>query len=1168
MTRRVIMFIIVENWPFNLVLYSFENDLVSCFERIIVIVLCCNLLIRERSSFAVLIRRYSMETEMPDLSHLTPEERRVIENVLMRQRQEEEQERLIVEKKREEMKILEETIQKQRNEMHKKAGSDMEATCHICMKTKFADGIGHICNYCNIRCCARCGGKVTLRSNKVIWVCILCRKKQELLGKTGQWINQRMSSNEPVSKPEQDRDLSVLSDKRAKLERTQSAAEKENQPLERSGSLLRRQYSHQEQSSRSSDSMTRMEKNRSREEEMRQRKEMEARQSTGRHMRRGEISGYKSDSYTSEKSLDRLENPPQRSGSSTVIYPSPSRKHRRSSKGEPPLRKDNQMGIKSQKNLPHQSFSSSDDELKSLSECTSEERDYDKNSLDRRDKMKPSVMITSPGSPDINTIYRSRNSRFMQGANSSIGGRIQMKLWFDSSTLNLVVTVVCAVGLIPRSNGQPRNTYAKLYLLPDRSEKSKRRTKTLANTNEPRWNQNFIYSSVRRSDLKVKMIEISVWDYMKNSFNDFLGEARIELAIAPLNNEAEWIHLGPHEELVMPRNDFGSYIPSDHLSPPSTTSRLSDSDTSDFDDSNRRVADGASISSLGSSTSPPPDYEKNERRKSRRDTISPQDYNKTSSYKGSLYKHQSLERDVYTKTSYSGYPQRSRSAAPTDTPSLHYRSRSKSPTRVYERSLSPTSHRAQSYGSVYPVPAYGPKMYTTRSATSTPISSPKRRLLPKIPVSVSPALRERIAHDLENRGLYFKNRMRQTRPSGGRFSGWSRHHYSGLSDGDLPHQHRSLSPPSARELGFLCGPKKEGDVEDSYSIDSSTFSTQSEQPQKSRFELSTFYSDYGARRGSSHQSPSTSGPAMESLERSLSHSDMPSDKNIESSLSDLTLHSLPPSNESQRNKCSPNTSERGSVKSIPGARGSPDSLSSLPKKSNSTSQLSATGRKRRLGFGSSIKSSFTVQRSEEIFPDEVRHLVKQTSSISSDGDGSQDGDSAVALKMAEEEKYQNFIGTLGPGQLVGRQVLGTPPLGEVEVSISTQKGRLEVEVVRVKGLQQNPAFKNLPTPYAKLYLVKGKKCLEKMKTKSSQPTLEPIYQSRFLFKTNPEGCVLQITLWGDYGRLDARKVFMGITQIALSNLDLNKRTIGWYKLFKTCMLVSSGSGPLQISSSL
>lgn len=92
------MFIIVESWPVNLVLCSVENDLVLCFKRIVVvIVLCYNFLIRERSSFAILLRRYSMETEMPDLSHLTPEERRVIENVLMRQRQEEEQERLIVE---------------------------------------------------------------------------------------------------------------------------------------------------------------------------------------------------------------------------------------------------------------------------------------------------------------------------------------------------------------------------------------------------------------------------------------------------------------------------------------------------------------------------------------------------------------------------------------------------------------------------------------------------------------------------------------------------------------------------------------------------------------------------------------------------------------------------------------------------------------------------------------------------------------------------------------------------------------------------------------------------------------------------------------------------------------------------------------------------------------
>ena len=69
-------------------------------------------------------------------------------------------------RKADEVQILEDTI-RTRNEQHKKAGVELDATCHICLKTKFADGIGHRCNYCSIRCCARCGGKVTLRSNKV-----------------------------------------------------------------------------------------------------------------------------------------------------------------------------------------------------------------------------------------------------------------------------------------------------------------------------------------------------------------------------------------------------------------------------------------------------------------------------------------------------------------------------------------------------------------------------------------------------------------------------------------------------------------------------------------------------------------------------------------------------------------------------------------------------------------------------------------------------------------------------------------------------------------------------------------------------------------------------------------------------------------------------------------
>ena len=48
---------------------------------------------------------------------------------------------------------------KQKAETQKKAGVELETTCQVCLKTKFADGVGHLCNYCSVRCCARCGGK-------------------------------------------------------------------------------------------------------------------------------------------------------------------------------------------------------------------------------------------------------------------------------------------------------------------------------------------------------------------------------------------------------------------------------------------------------------------------------------------------------------------------------------------------------------------------------------------------------------------------------------------------------------------------------------------------------------------------------------------------------------------------------------------------------------------------------------------------------------------------------------------------------------------------------------------------------------------------------------------------------------------------------------------------
>lgn len=55
-----------------------------------------------------------------------------------------------------------------------------------------------------------------------------------------------------------------------------------------------------------------------------------------------------------------------------------------------------------------------------------------------------------------------------------------------------------------------------------------------------------------------------------------------------------------------------------------------------------------------------------------------------------------------------------------------------------------------------------------------------------------------------------------------------------------------------------------------------------------------------------------------------------------------------------------------------------------------------------------------------------------------------------------------------------------------------------------------------------------------------------------------------MTVWGDYGRLEGRKVFMGVAQIMLDDLNLNDMVIGWYKLFGTTSLVS-GTPSLNLS---
>ena len=92
---------------------------------------------------------------------------------------------LIYRQKQDEVMKLESQIRTKAEEQ-RKSGQELDSTCQICLKTKFADGIGHLCNYCNVRCCARCGGKVALRSSKVRYL-----KSDNLqYNKLGRWDKQ------------------------------------------------------------------------------------------------------------------------------------------------------------------------------------------------------------------------------------------------------------------------------------------------------------------------------------------------------------------------------------------------------------------------------------------------------------------------------------------------------------------------------------------------------------------------------------------------------------------------------------------------------------------------------------------------------------------------------------------------------------------------------------------------------------------------------------------------------------------------------------------------------------------------------------------------------------------------------------------------------------------
>ncbi|KAM9513020.1 regulating synaptic membrane exocytosis protein 2 isoform 2-T2 [Salvelinus alpinus] len=227
-------------------------------------------------------------------------------------------------------------------------------------------------------------------------------------------------------------------------------------------------------------------------------------------------------------------------------------------------------------------------------------------------------------------------------------------------------------------------------------------------------------------------------------------------------------------------------------------------------------------------------------------------------------------------------------------------------------------------------------------------------------------------------------------------------------------------------------------------------------------------------------------------------------------------------------------------------------------------QLPPTGTKGRTG-GKKLRS--TVQRSTETgLAVEMRsRMTRQASRESTDGSMnsySSEGNLIFpGVRLSSDAQFSDFLDGLGPAQLVGRQTLATPPMGDIQIGIVDKKGALEVEVIRARGLVGKPGSKALPAPYVKVYLLENGACIAKKKTKVARKTLDPLYQQQLPFEEAPGGKVLQIIVWGDYGRMD-HKSFMGAVQILLDELDLSNMVIGWFKLFPPSSLVDPTLAPL------
>ncbi|KAM4786687.1 regulating synaptic membrane exocytosis protein 1 isoform 35-T36 [Cyanocitta cristata] len=748
---------------------------------------------------------------------------------------------------------------------------------------------------------------------------------------------------------------------------------------------------------------------------------------------------------------------------------------------------------------------------------------------------RPSISVISPTSPGA-----------LRDAPQVLPGQLSVKLWYDKVGHQLIVNVLQATDLPPRVDGRPRNPYVKMYFLPDRSDKSKRRTKTVKKSLEPKWNQTFLYSHVHRRDFRERMLEITVWDQprVQEEESEFLGEILIELETALLDDEPHWYKLQTHDESSLPLPQPSPFMPRRHVHGGESTSKklqrsrpISDSDISDFD-----VDDAIGVV-------PPVGY-RSSTRESKSTTLTVPEQQRTTTH------HRS--RSV---SPHRGDDQgRPRSRLPNvplqrSLDEIHQMRRSRSPTRHHDASRTPIDYRSREMDSQYLSDQESellmlPRAKRGRSAEClhTIRSSVRhyKTLPPKMPL-------------LEN-GTHW-NLYSSTLPACAKSKSVIRQDISLLHDclnsriskfgDDLLVSELQPSLDRARSASTNC-----------LRPDTSLHS-----PERERGRWSP---SLERRRPTSprihiqHASPEDD--RTRTLESCIPKQDSVDHLSAKPGAAQRQSRKVERYSSQKQTRKGPaaeteRTHQQGSPTQSPPADTSFSSrrgrqLPQVPVRSGSTEQEAG-----------SKKLKSTIQRSTETgMAAEMRsRMVRQPSRESTDGSinsYSSEGNLIFpGVRLGADSQFSDFLDGLGPAQLVGRQTLATPAMGDIQIGMVDKKGQLEVEVIRARGLTQKPGSKSTPAPYVKVYLLENGACIAKKKTRIARKTLDPLYQQTLVFEESPQGKVLQVIVWGDYGRMD-HKCFMGVAQILLEELDLSSVVIGWYKLFPPSSLVDPTLTPL------